>query len=466
MNHTIKIYGLSDIRKEQKMKQLIKRFLTFALMLSLSVCFLSSCSLNKLTDRSLKKMLEQNEDIASVVDVSSVNIAAMEDLDFDEYDELILINGKLISQNSEVYYPIFANTEEDRVKSVYFEAPFSMLMSYITYQNENTNIQVFNKMAEYIKNYGIDYFSSEENAANFMNDITINNNIIDIKTARTAIFDQFVISAGKSSEDVEVFFEKGTAIPKYLSVKGFATRTNPNWGSLGGYGHLLDRSSQNELASIFGPEYVQQEVWQTSSLSTGSIVGNFDTIDEIKNSFNVDDTKTISTNYTNSTSGTSAGQIVSTPAANNPSPQAQQTEDLYRSDLTYKRMDDIHNSVLTDNNTYNKISQVITDFDNKCEQYMNTGSTEIFQYLRPGTTAYNQQTQYKQNHPNMMQYYNSVYVRTTRASGNYYYAWVRENIQQTENGTTKTVEDNWVYKLSNNGGQWYIEDYTVDPLSK
>lgn len=142
-----------------------------------------------------------------------------------------------------------------------------------------------------------------------------------------------------------------------------------------------------------------------------------------------------------------------------------QAEDLYRSDLVYKRMDDIHNSELTDYVVYNEITNVIKDFNEKCESYMNNGTDDIFQYLVPGSTAYNQQTDYKKKHPNLTQYYNSVTVRTTRASSTYYYAWVKEDLTQTENNVTKTVEDNWVYKLYKVGDRWYINDYTKDPLS-
>ncbi len=187
-------------------------------------------------------------------------------------------------------------------------------------------------------------------------------------------------------------------------------------------------------------------------------------------SYLLNDTGSNSTVSDDTNSDISVSSSIDIPAAENMGGSSteslsSQTEDLYRSDLVYKRMDDIHNSKLTDDVVYNEITNVIKDFNEKCESYMNNGTEDIFQYLVPGSTAYNQQTDYKKKHPNLTQYYNSVNVRTTRASSTYYYAWVKEDLTQTENNVTKTVEDNWVYKLYKVGDRWYINDYTKDPLN-
>lgn len=136
--------------------------------------------------------------------------------------------------------------------------------------------------------------------------------------------------------------------------------------------------------------------------------------------------------------------------------------DLYSSALTYKRMPDIHNTVLTSDATFYELKSVIENFNRQCERYMN-GIDGIPSYLLPGSTAYNQQTEYKKDHPNLTQVYESIDVINTREGNGYYYVWVTEVLHVFENGSSKTVTDHWVYELKRYNGQWYINDYTSDP---
>lgn len=147
----------------------------------------------------------------------------------------------------------------------------------------------------------------------------------------------------------------------------------------------------------------------------------------------------------------------------NPSQQYYGRVDLYNPGLYYKRMSGIHNTSITDDYTYYEISGVIYQFDSDCEGYMNGLTNVVPMTLRRGSTAYNQQVDYKKNHPTLTQYYENINVINTRYGGGYYYAWVEETLRVTEKGATKVVTDRWVYKLSKSGGVWYIDDYTRDP---
>lgn len=149
-----------------------------------------------------------------------------------------------------------------------------------------------------------------------------------------------------------------------------------------------------------------------------------------------------------------------------PVQQTSLRKDRYDSSLTYKRMGNIYNSVLVDDITFQELQAVIIDFDMECSGYMNYNDDAIFEYLRQGTTAYNQQTGYKKRHPNLVQDYDSISVINARTDGSSYYVWVDETITSTENGTTKTSTDHWVYRIIKSGGKYYIEDYTADPLFK
>jgi hypothetical protein len=151
-----------------------------------------------------------------------------------------------------------------------------------------------------------------------------------------------------------------------------------------------------------------------------------------------------------------------TPYVNN-TPQYQTRVDLYNPNLVYKRMNGIYNTSLTDDYTYYEIASVIYQFDSDCEDYMNGRTNIVPMTLRRGSTAYNQQVDYKKKHPTLTQYYENVNVINTRQGGGYYYAWVEETLRVTEKGATKVVTDRWVYKLSNTNGVWYIDDYTRDP---
>lgn len=138
------------------------------------------------------------------------------------------------------------------------------------------------------------------------------------------------------------------------------------------------------------------------------------------------------------------------------------SDGYYDPSLTYKRMSEIHKSTPVDSSTFNTVYNIIYAFDAACEAYMN-GSSDIPPQLLHGSTAYNQQTSYKQKHPTLTQTYDRIDVLNVRQYGNYYYAWVTERLSQTENELTEVITDHWIYKLVNNNGSISIMDYTADP---
>lgn len=137
---------------------------------------------------------------------------------------------------------------------------------------------------------------------------------------------------------------------------------------------------------------------------------------------------------------------------------------MYSSSLTYKRMSEIHNTVsVTDENDFDTLKAIIVEFNKQCENYMNEITDNVPAYLRYGTTAYEQQVEYKKKHPNLNQSVQSVDVLDARQGGGYYYVWATEVLNVNENGSKKTTTSHWVYKIENNGGYWSICDYTADP---
>lgn len=139
-------------------------------------------------------------------------------------------------------------------------------------------------------------------------------------------------------------------------------------------------------------------------------------------------------------------------------------ESLYSSSATYKRMPEIHYSTRSSDSEFLELRSVIIDFDYRCEAYLNYGNNSIFEYLKPGTTAYNQQTEYKANHPNRKQSYVNITVHDVRDYNSYYYVWVTEYTSIEENGKYNSAVDRWVYKVRRTENGWSIDDYTKNPV--
>lgn len=155
------------------------------------------------------------------------------------------------------------------------------------------------------------------------------------------------------------------------------------------------------------------------------------------------------------------------PTPQTPPPASNTTSVIkYNPNLDYKRMDNIHNSVPTNKDKARELENLIRNFDDACESYLNRGDSSIFYYLKPGTEAYKTQTDYKQRHPNLIQYYTNISIYDTRYGDGYYYVWVCEELNVTENGTNKNTLDNWVYKIATDYNGMYIYDYTRDPAGK
>ena len=152
------------------------------------------------------------------------------------------------------------------------------------------------------------------------------------------------------------------------------------------------------------------------------------------------------------------------PAAQAPAqaPQQPVSDGFYNPSLTYKRMPEINQSVPSGTGMNGWAQSVIENFDYECEAYMN-GNGGIPSTLLSGSTAYNQQTAYKQKHPTLTQHYTLIDAQNVREYGSYYYIWVHEIINQTENGVGKTDDSHWVYKVTASG---MIVDYTADPAYK
>ncbi len=285
----------------------IKRiFITCLIIVTFTLC-LCGCSSDTLTDRSVKKIIKQNDEIAETLDISSVTIKATKDLHNSEYDTFVLIYGKTKATNEWMYLPVCINTQEKQSLSVSWAAPLSIIMQEVLLNgSKEANLAIFDNMADFIRDLGFDYLGSEENAAYFTNDITAKKGIIDVQTARSILAEPLMNESGEYlRENIEVFFEPGMAIPKYLAIK--SSGLVYNWESLlpesayETWKAVTERDVQRFMQAEYGPPYVMADVWTLKAVKPGadgiegSILGHFASIEQIKATLYVDDSETIST---------------------------------------------------------------------------------------------------------------------------------------------------------------------------
>ena len=172
----------------------------------------------------------------------------------------------------------------------------------------------------------------------------------------------------------------------------------------------------------------------------------------------------LSRTETDETEDVSAAQVEPTPTIEPTPTPLPPRQDLYNANLEYKRMSSIHSSYLASDDEYLALKDVILAFDDNCPNYMNYGDTTALGYLKPGSTAYEQQTDYKRKHSSIYERFNYVDVINARTDGSSYYVWVTEDMTVTENGETKNSVEHWVYRLEKSGDRYVIADYTRDPL--
>lgn len=437
--------------------QTTKKILILVISIFISIS-LTACG-NGLTDRQLTKILKENgytpnkAKVLSVVDCPS-NMEGLENGN----NKFVLTSDTVNGTTNHAFCII--DTDTRHITDIPFQyTPLNFVQQGIWLKDNITNMNCFNIARKYIEKYGVNAFTDKDHAEEYLRELTKNNHVINTVEAQDIINNSVTQIFPKitSPDDVTVFYEDNSAVPLYYATE--STDMVYNWNGIFDesvykvWAASTDRESQSIMQAMYGSPYVMKECVAVVDSNMNQI-GTFKSMDEAKAQL-----KGKKSSSNNTTQNKASNQ-----ATNNTSENSNNKEDLYRSSLTYQRMEDIHNSKLTDDNTHNEIVKVINDFNNKCENYMNNGNADVFLYLKSNSIAYQQQTEYKEKHSTLTQHYTDIYVKTTRQSNEYYYVWVEEHLTQTENNSTKNIESNWVYKMYKSDGQWYIDDYTQDPL--
>ena len=299
------------------------------LLILLTFLILNGSFSDRLTEGALRSILEQNEEF-SMFDMNIIKIEAIENLDSDVYNKFVLINAN-------IYQPILVNTKTKQATQLFIEQPYSTIASYIfIMESKEKNIENFNKMFEYMKEYGVDCFSTREMSEEYLSDITDFDGIIPTITARNVINDSYSDTrtvGGKEVSDFTVLFERGSAVPVYFTgrsveqvwnwtelPKGFEDYMDSNtvndiytasrqalkdsYGvTINGFTGLLlegcdtnmESSTIRSLERLLGPTRIPKTVWIVSKVTTGvKESGIFYSLSDIMSGFDVEDINTLS----------------------------------------------------------------------------------------------------------------------------------------------------------------------------
>lgn len=141
----------------------------------------------------------------------------------------------------------------------------------------------------------------------------------------------------------------------------------------------------------------------------------------------------------------------------------------YRSSAKYRSgFEGLYRSeAIIDAHRFESLRSLIYDYNRLCTAYINNSDPSIFKYLQSGTTAYDQQVDWKGDcdATNAKQQYNFTNVIEGRYDGTYYYVWVDEELTVTDINGVSTIEEHWIYKILPVGSSYHIIDYTRDPLN-
>ena len=165
--------------------------------------------------------------------------------------------------------------------------PLNVLMLKVFSSGEQMNIDNFNKAKEYVEKYGYYCLNNQENAENYIREITGENGFIPCETGRKAIIDNitYILPNISSLPQSEVIFEDGNANPAYYA--GLSKETKYRWNHVFPesvykvWEASVDRETQNITKAMYGQPYELQEVWAVVDKNLKEI-GTYKTLESVK----------------------------------------------------------------------------------------------------------------------------------------------------------------------------------------
>lgn len=246
---------------------------------------ISACG-NSISNRTLRKILAQNgyhEEMIKSTTVEHVwdlkdNVKGLEKTD----NKLVLV------KRGNTYAFSCINTQSKKLTDIALEfTPLNVVQQEIWKSNKKTNISECDIVKKYIEKYGINCFEDQNNAEEFLREITGSNGVIPKDRAQNIISNSItkIFPDIKNNSDVTIFFEDNSAVPMYYATE--ATQTVYNWSSMPEYVYKIwiTNADRQQIATMEymngGPAYVTQNVIAVVD-HEGKQAGTYDSFDNMK----------------------------------------------------------------------------------------------------------------------------------------------------------------------------------------
>ncbi len=238
-----------------------KRFLSLASVV-LILCLLTGCG-GKISNKALQKMLKADDDFTHI-DFSSAK--AVTEAEIGESSKALLFSAKGVDDPKITYHIAIADTKEDKISPVEIGyEPLELLQREIfTNRPQSINMAYFAKMSAYLIE-DEKYFDDEENALEYLREITGDDGIISTTTAQDAITNMAKSElTDETAEDFWVVFEEENANPLCYAVKDVESVYSWDWLPESQYLTYVSSSSKDEIKEAeaeHGPAYDDKSVW-------------------------------------------------------------------------------------------------------------------------------------------------------------------------------------------------------------
>lgn len=225
---------------------------------------------DRLFDNKITKVLKENNYLSTEYDVVSTvkngdGETAINGLNDDS--GIVLLKHHLTEQSEYIICEV--DTVNGQVGEISFKGykPLEIILSYImkTKCDENENTDNFNRIINYMEEYGIYCLDFEEYAKLYYNEITGKNGLISVKEAQQLIKDSSsqLISSDNEILSSEIVFDDNSAKPAYYcvqTVEEVYSFVIPEKSYSAWYAGV-DKKTRDLTFAIYGSPYKSKKMW-------------------------------------------------------------------------------------------------------------------------------------------------------------------------------------------------------------
>lgn len=229
-------------------------------------------------------------------DDANVKILAITDIEYNNFNKLVL--AKITATNNGIKLSnvgiLLINRKNNIVDSFTINNNLIFLLNGLC-NNSNNAKDIAPICAKYIKNYGTEILSNNDND-NFKKLVKEISNIVDVKQARNYVKEEYQKNYNGGLQ-YNLLFEKDSALIKYIAFYTETLQYNSSYPiDERMYKYLAkdysNRKNLNALEYAYGPAYTsvkQYEVWGFSKNSDTKVVGTYKTLEAAKSKLNVEE---------------------------------------------------------------------------------------------------------------------------------------------------------------------------------